>query len=77
MIVDLEPSSAILEELHPGWVRVRVTKLRPEGLGVPASVEIMRGLAAPVPAFRSAPIELHVPDFAPAKRFSALLASCR
>ena len=65
-------ASAILDELHPSWVRVRVTKLRPEGVGVPASVEIERGDAAPG-AFRSAPIELHVPDFAPAKRFYGAL----
>lgn len=38
-------ASAILDELRPSWVRVRVTKLRPEGLGVPASLEVERGQA--------------------------------
>lgn len=67
-------ASAILDELHPRWVRVRVTKLRPEGVGVPASVEIERGAApSAAAALRSAPIELHVPDFAPAKRFYGAL----
>lgn len=64
-------ASAILDELHPSWVGVRVTKLWPEGVGVPASVEIERGRATP--AFRSAPIELHVSDFGPAKRFYGAL----
>ncbi len=67
-------ASAILEQLGPQWVRVRVTKLRPEGVGVPASVEIERGVAASTSdGFRSAPIELHVADFAPAKRFYGAL----
>ncbi len=45
-------AQAILAELRPRWVRVRITKLAPEGLGIPASVEIVRGeVAAP----RSAP----------------------
>jgi 7,8-dihydroneopterin aldolase/epimerase/oxygenase len=57
---------AILAELRPRWVRVRVTKLMPEGVGTPASVEILRG---EVVARRSAPIELHVPDLTQAKRF--------
>lgn len=68
-------AGAILAELRPRWVRVRVTKLRPEGVGVPASVEVERGegaaaTGAPVP---SAPVELHVPDFGPAKRFYGAL----
>lgn len=68
-------ASQVLDRLHPSWVRVRVTKLRPEGVGVPASIEIERRADA-VPAsaaFRSAPVELHVPDFAPAKRFYGAL----
>jgi dihydroneopterin aldolase len=64
-------ASGILEELDPQWVRVRVTKLRPEGVGVPASVEVVRGELAP--AARSAPVELHVGDFGPAKDFYGAL----
>jgi len=60
---------AIIDELGPAWLRVRVTKLRPPGVGVPASVEIERGAGIA----RSAPVELHVPDFAPAKRFYGAL----
>jgi dihydroneopterin aldolase len=59
----------ILDELVPAWVRVRVTKVDPPGLGIPASVEIERGDAVG----RSAPVELHVADFAPAKRFYGAL----
>ena len=33
----------ILIELRPRWVRLKVTKLRPGSLGIPASVEIERG----------------------------------
>ncbi|MGH2377696.1 MAG: dihydroneopterin aldolase [Candidatus Limnocylindria bacterium] len=40
---------AILDELHPAWVRVRVTKLRPAGLGLPASVEVERSAERPDP----------------------------
>lgn len=57
----------ILDDVRPAWVRVRVTKLRPPGMGSPASVEVERW--RPGVPLRSAPIELHVPDFAPAKRF--------
>ncbi len=32
----------VLAELSPRWVRVKVTKLRPASLGIPASVEIER-----------------------------------
>jgi dihydroneopterin aldolase len=63
-------AQAILSELRPSWLRVRVTKLAPEGVGGPASVEIERGSWA---IASSAPIELHVSDFAPAKRFYGAL----
>lgn len=57
----------ILDEVGPAWVRARVTKLRPPGMGSPASVEVERWrLGVHLP---SAPIELHVPDFDRAKRF--------
>ena len=36
-------ASVVLDELHPKWIRVRVTKLKPAGLGVPASFEVERG----------------------------------
>jgi dihydroneopterin aldolase len=36
-------AQAVLDELHPAWTRVRVTKLRPGRLEVPASVEVDRG----------------------------------
>jgi len=56
----------ILTELRPSEVRVKVTKVRPEGIGGPASIELSRRLAEPDPI---APVELHVPDFAMAKAF--------
>lgn len=62
-------AAAIIDELGTAWLRVRVTKLRPPGVGLPASVEIERGAGVG----RSAPVELHVPDFAPAKRFYGAL----
>jgi dihydroneopterin aldolase len=40
-------AQAILEQLGPRWVRVRVTKLRPDSLGIPASIEIERGSEIP------------------------------
>lgn len=60
-------ASRILDEASPAWIRVRATKLRPPGMGSPASVEVERR-ASDAPRV-SAPVELHVPDFAPAKRF--------
>ena len=61
---------AILDEVRAPWLRVRVTKLHPPGVGVPASVEIERGAGVLAP---SAPVELHVPDLGPAKRFYSAL----
>lgn len=66
-------ADAVLDELHPRWVQVRVTKLEPEGLGVPASVEVERWDDERERDLRSAPVELHVPDFAPAKAFYGAL----
>lgn len=61
---------AIGDELGPRWMRVRVTKLHPPGVGAAATVEIERGGGAIAP---SAPVELHVPDFGPAKQFYGAL----
>ncbi len=36
-------AQAVLAELQPRWVRVRITKLAPGGVPEPASVEIERG----------------------------------
>jgi dihydroneopterin aldolase len=46
---------AIIDELRPRWLRVRVTKVNPPGLGVPASVEVERGDVA---VARGAPIDV-------------------
>lgn len=39
-------ASRIVAELGPAWVRVRVTKLEPPGLGAQASVEVTRRRSA-------------------------------
>lgn len=60
-------ASRIVAELGVRWVRVRVTKVSPPGLGASASLEVERPL---VPAIRTTTlVELHVPDFAPVKDF--------
>lgn len=60
-------ASRIVAELAVRWVRVRVTKIAPPGLGAGASVEVER---ARTPVVRTTTqVELHVPDFAPVKEF--------
>lgn len=62
----MEIAQRVLSELGPPAVRVKVTKEHPDGLSGPASIEVRRRRDVPEAL---APVELHVPDFAPALAF--------
>jgi len=73
-----EIASRVLERAPAGWVRVRVSKLHPPSMPGVASVSVVRrSLARPAPQTDGRPaatedhggVELHVPDFAPAREF--------
>ncbi len=64
-----EIASRVLRDLECDWVRVKVTKLRPGAIEGHASIEVRRHRTTPEAAYPRAPLELHVPSFAPVKEF--------
>jgi len=60
-------AARVLADTGCGWVRVRVTKLRPGSIEGEAAVEVLRPDPHDGPPV--AAVELHVPAFAPVKAF--------